>query len=301
MAHNRAGTGILIAINSNLWRNQYYALTKGSIMVTVDNKTSSVLNNNFSKATSNIKSTLMELASGKRINKASDDPASAAIINQLSGEIKTSVVATRNISDGISAIQIADSATSSISDLVGRAKELATQSANGTLSDDQRSILDQEYQDVLSEINRIEGSTSFNGVQLLGSSTSIQTGTSNNENSKTQINISSLNTTSLGLNGSSIANQNSAKAALDSANSSQEVISSARAELGAAESNLTTAYENLKTSVVNNQSAKSYLEDADYADATARNLAAKISQQGSTSLMAINNQSQANVIKALLS
>lgn len=269
-------------------------------MVTVDNKISSVLNKNFAKATSNVKSTLSELSSGKRINKPSDDPASAAIIEQLSNEIKTSAVATRNISDGVSAISIADGAASTISDLNGRLSELATQAANGTLSDTQRQSLDQEYQSTLSEINRIEGSTSFNGVQLLGSSSNLQTGTSSDPNSQTQLNISSLNTTSLGLAGKSIATQAAALDAVDASKVASESISGARAELGATESRLNVAYENLKTAAVNNESARSSLADVDYAEAAAKSVAAKIGQQGSAALYSLSNQSQANVIQTLL-
>ena len=269
-------------------------------MVTVDNKISSVLNRNLTNSTNKVKSTFLELASGKRINKPSDDPASAAIIAQLAQELGTSQVASRNISDGVSAIAIADGAASSISDLNGRLGELAAQAANGTISDEQRATLDQEYQSTLSEINRIEGSTSFNGVQLLGSSTNLQTGTSSEAASQTQLNISSLNTTSLGLSGQSIATQSAAKAALDASESAGKTIGSARAELGATESRLNVAFDNLKTAAVNNETAKSSLADVDYAEASARNVAAKITQQAGVALYSIGNSSQANVIQTLL-
>ncbi len=269
-------------------------------MVTIDNKVSSVLNRNLTKSTSDVRSTFLELASGKRINKASDDPASAAIIAQLAQELSTSQAASRNISDGVSAISIADGAATSIGDLNGRLSELAVQSANGTLSDSQRQTLDQEYQSTLSEINRIEGSTSFNGVQLLGSSTNLQTGTSSDSNSQTQLNIPSLNTSSLGLSGQSIATQSGAKAALDASSNAGKTIGSARADLGATESRLNVAYDNLKTAAVNNEAARSSLADVDYAEASARNVAAKITQQAGVALYSIGNTSQANVIQTLL-
>lgn len=269
-------------------------------MVTVDNKISSVLNNNLSKATSNIKSTLLELSSGKRINKASDDPASAAIVEQLSNEIKTSSAASRNISDAVSVVSIASESADSASEINGRLAELATQSANGTLSDAQRSSLNDEYQSLLAEVNRSDANTSFNGTQLSGASINVQAGTGSDSNSQIQLNVASLNTNSLGLTGQSIATQAGAKAAIDASKNAEEKISAAKADLGATESRLNTAYENLKSSSVNNEAARSSLQDADIAESTAKNIAAKISQQGAASLFSVNNQTQANVIQALL-
>jgi len=265
-------------------------------MVTVDSKISSVLNRNFSKATSDVNKVLSELSSGKK----KLDPASAAIVEELAREISTSKYATRNISDGVSAIQIADGAAESISTLNGRLSELATASANGTLTDTDRQSLDQEFQSTLSEINRIQGSTTFNGQQLLGSSSNLQTGTSTDANSQTQLNIANLNTTSLGLSGQSIATQSGAQSALTAAKAATDTISQARSELGATENRLQVAFDNLKTAQVNNESARSSIQDVDYAESSSKLLDAKIRQQGSASLYSLSNQINANVIQTLL-
>lgn len=120
------------------------------------------------------------LSSGLRINKASDDAAGLAIGLSLGAQGRVYGQSLRNLNDAVSAVNIADGAIANLSDIVIRLEELATQSANGSFSEQQRLALNTEGQALRDEYNRIVNVTSFNGVRLLdGSSqnTRIQAGT----------------------------------------------------------------------------------------------------------------------------
>ncbi|MCB0346112.1 MAG: hypothetical protein KDD66_13420, partial [Bdellovibrionales bacterium] len=106
------------------------------------------------------------LSSGLRINRASDDAAGLAISEDLNVKSRIAATASRNISDGVSLLQIAGGALDSISNLVTRMSELAEQAANGTLGNEQRAALQQEYVALNREIARISESTEFNGIKL---------------------------------------------------------------------------------------------------------------------------------------
>ncbi|MCB0354428.1 MAG: hypothetical protein KDD64_12915 [Bdellovibrionales bacterium] len=109
------------------------------------------------------------LASGQRINRASDDAASLAISDGLSVRSRIATQGMRNINDAISLLNIADGSTESLTAIVTRQKELAQQAANGIFSDTQRSALNAEYQSLSNEYDRLIASTKFNGLNILSS------------------------------------------------------------------------------------------------------------------------------------
>lgn len=122
------------------------------------------------QATEDLSKSFERLSSGLRINRASDDPAGLAISSSLNVDSRVYGQAVRNVSDGISLLSIAESAGSELTSLLTRMRELATQSANGTLSVTQRRSLDQEARALTEEYNRILSSTSFNNLSLLAGS-----------------------------------------------------------------------------------------------------------------------------------
>ncbi len=108
------------------------------------------------------------LSSGYRVNGAKDDAAGLAIAESLRAQRRSMVVAERNTSDAISMVQTAEGALGEVSNMVQRMRELAVQSANGALADNDRGYLHTEFQELQEEIARVLDSTSFNGVNLLG-------------------------------------------------------------------------------------------------------------------------------------
>ncbi len=104
---------------------------------------------------------------GLRVNSAADDAAGLAVRELMRSDITSLNQGVRNANDGISMIQTADGALSVIDEKLIRMKELAEQAATGTYTDDQRMIIDSEYQAMASEITRISNATDFNGIHLL--------------------------------------------------------------------------------------------------------------------------------------
>lgn len=117
-----------------------------------------------------LNATQERLASGQRINRASDDAAGLSVALSLNATTRIFSKALRNVSDGVSALNITDGAMGELSKVVIRIKELAEQSANGSYSDTQRTAIDTEAQSLRDEFNRVVDTTSFNGIKLLNRS-----------------------------------------------------------------------------------------------------------------------------------
>src|SRR5882724_4303159 len=134
----------------------------------------SILNNIPSLAAQNqlaitgagLSKTLFRLSSGSRINSGADDAAGLAIADGLRANISALTQSSRNANDGTGKLQVADGALAQVTNLLNRAVTLATESANGTVSDTQRGALDNEFTAIKSEINRIGSNTTFNGTQV---------------------------------------------------------------------------------------------------------------------------------------
>jgi flagellin len=110
------------------------------------------------------------LSSGLRINKASDDSASLAVLSDLNVTSRVYTQGIRNLNDGVSLLSIADSTDSALTDIVTRTRELSAQAANGTYSNTQRNALDAEAQALSKEYTRIIQSSKFNNINLFDGS-----------------------------------------------------------------------------------------------------------------------------------
>lgn len=121
----------------------------------------------FEKSSSALQESFSRLSSGLRINRAVDDASGLAISTALRTDSRVFVQGVRNINDAVSLLNIAEGAASELSSILIRTRELATQSANGTLSYAQRKALDQEGKALVEEYNRILNSTDFNNQQLI--------------------------------------------------------------------------------------------------------------------------------------
>jgi len=254
------------------------------------NSPSNFIDRQLNRRTSAVRNSFEKLSSGKEINKASDNPANLAVALELLTNAETSAVAARNISDGVSAASIADGALQSASDINIRLSELATQSANGTLSDTQRTVLNDEFQQLTAELDRIAATTEFNGTQLLAtdSSITIQAGVDGSSDSRIDLNLPGVSAASLGLT-ADISTQAGAQAALTQINAANETLSSARGDIGGAVSRLNTSFENLRTSELNSRAAASRITDLDFAKETANLAVNRIGQQAAVAVRAQAN------------
>ena len=151
---------------------------------------------------------MQRLSTGKRINSAADDAAGLSIASRMTSTVSGLAVAVRNANDGISLAQTAEGALGQVTDMLQRMKELAVQSANGTLSNSDRSSLQNELSQLVSEVDNISKTTNFNGINLLdGSAKSITLQTGTNATDQVSIKMVDSSANALGLNGYQVAGQ----------------------------------------------------------------------------------------------
>ncbi len=118
----------------------------------------------------NMSAAMQQLSTGSKINSAKDDAAGLAITQNMTSQVRGLDQAVRNANDGISLLQTADGALVETSNMLQRMRELAVQSANGTLSDVQRGYLDTEFTNLSTQIGKIATETVWNGKQILSAS-----------------------------------------------------------------------------------------------------------------------------------
>jgi len=169
-------------------------------------------------ASNSLQSSMERLSSGKRINSAKDDAAGLAIATKMTAQIRGLNAASRNANDGISLTQTAEGALGQISNIVQRIRELAVQSANGTVTDADRLGLDNESRALLDQIDTIASTTNFNGVSLLNGRADLDatlsaTETTAGTNVTIQTGINSTDTVKVSISNASTAALNIKKAA----------------------------------------------------------------------------------------
>jgi len=216
------------------------------------------------ETTRGIARTQERLASLLEINRAADDVAGLQISETFRAEIRQLNEEVRSIQTGVNLIQTADSALSTQSDAVGRIQELAVQAANGTLTDDQRTAINQEAQQLLEQIDQTAQNTEFNGINPLDGSN--ETITLDPEGSL-DVQFSESTVDALGLNGLDLSTQAGATAALTQLEGAADQINQNRAALGAQENGLATAADERSLASLNLQEADSRLRDLDVAQA----------------------------------
>jgi flagellin len=251
---------------------------------------------NLSKNQKALQTSINRLSSGLRVNTAADDAAGLAVSESMKAQIRSYTVAERNASDGVSMAQTAEGALGQVHDILGRMRELATQSANGSLSDTDRGYLDKEYQQDAQEITRIQSATTFNGVSLIGSSaastTSFQVGLNNTDGVDTiDVGFNGLDLSAV--TGSNIATQSAASGLLaqgGTIDSAISAVSDSRAGFGAAMNRLDNASANIATMKLNLSAANSRIVDVDVADETAQLSKNQVLTQAGTSVLAQANQ-----------
>ncbi len=258
------------------------------------NVTSMFAQQSLGKATFALSKSMSRLSSGLRVQSAADDAAGLAVSESFKAKIRSLNQARRNANDGVSLIQVADGALKEVGSMLGRMRELAVQSANGTLNDTQRGYLDEEFSKLKDEIQRIVNTTEFNGVTLIDGSQaagiSFQVGAGNSANDQITVSILTSTTTALGVNSLSVGSASAASAAISALDSAIDDIASRRATLGAAQNRLQVTMSNLETYATNLAAANSRIVDVDVAAETANLTKQQILVQAGTAMLAQANQ-----------
>lgn len=256
------------------------------------NVPSLVAQRNLRGTRANLDRTFERLSSGSRINHAGDDAAGLAISENMRAQLRGLGQAERNAHDGVSLIQVAESAVAEVSNILIRMRELGVQAASDTVGPQERGFMNVEFQQLLEEVDRISNGTNFNNVPLLNGSTvnfEVQVGTGNNPHID-RIKLfdhgsADVNVTALGLNLTSVQDKLSAQNSLAAIDKALNTVTAIRADFGALQNRLQSVIDNIAVSRENLAAANSRIRDADVAEETAELTKNQILMQSGVSVL----------------
>lgn len=240
------------------------------------------------------------LSSGFRINHAADDPAGLAIADRLQTQVRGLRQSMRNIEDGISVVQTAESALNEVSALLQRGRELAIQAANGVYGPDQKAAIKSEMDSLLEEVDRVAEATEFNGRKLLGGSEPIILQVGPNYGPGNTIDLPVLKTDRTALGITVIDPINSPGDAMSQFSSAIQAIIGMRSRLGATQNRLEHTYNSTAATMENLTAAESRIRDADMAEEMLQFAKAQILMQTSTAMLVQAHKLQRDSVLSLL-
>ncbi|MFD3157498.1 flagellin [Haloimpatiens sp. FM7330] len=277
------------------------------------------------------------LSTGLRINRAADDPAGLAISERMRGQIRGLNMASRNAQDGISLIQTAEGSLNTTHSILQRLKELATQAANDTNTKEERDAIQEEINQLTSEVNRIGNTTEFNTKNLLGNSSKIMLQVGANSGQTIGVELEDMRSKVLKISGSNkdgtvtskdgsvtakytkttgvtsgsgdkkvecaldVSNHENATAAIKIYSDAINAVSSHRSELGAMQNRLEYTIENLDNAAENLTAAESRIRDADMAKEMMKYTKHSLLQQVAQAMLAQASKQPNSVIELLKS
>jgi flagellin len=263
-----------------------------------------------------METSMARLSTGKRINSASDDAAGVAISSRLSAEIRGTDQAIRNSLDGQALIDTAEGAHKEVENILQRMREITVQAANDTNNSQDRTNLQAEMDAMITEIDRIAGTTTWAGANLMDASDdttfSFQVGAATGAQNQIAVSMKSMNATGLLIKDATgnllsvVQTDATAGDAADNARAGTTLIDTAiknvniqRSQLGAVSNRLNHTVNNLTNISSNLSAAKGGIEDADFALETTNLAKNQILQQASTAMLAQANASKQNVLSLL--
>ncbi len=255
---------------------------------------------NLGKSQGALNKSMQRLSSGLRINSAKDDAAGLAISDRMTSQIRGLNQAARNANDGISLAQTAEGALQETTNILQRMRELAVQSANDTNTDDDRASLNAEYSQLISEIDRIAETTSFNGKVLLdggfsGSANAAVFQVGANAGQTIAVTIGAANTETLGsgtnISATGVSSRDAAGSAIALVDAAIGQVDTIRGDLGAVQNRFESTIANLSNVSENLSAARSRILDADIAQETSDMTKYNILQQAGVSILSQANQS----------
>ena len=259
----------------------------------------------------NVQNTMNALASGKRINSAKDDASGLAVSTKMKSMIKGLNQASRNIADGSSMLNVASGYLQETTDILQRIRELAVQSSNGIYSDEQRSMIQIEVSQLVSEIDRIASSATFNGLQLFtgrfaNGNESITLHIGSQTDQQISFNLEAATSESFGLKNVQGSGENLSISSPDEANMAIATVDEAllrvskqQALIGANQNRMEVAKKGIDIAAENMAAANSRIEDADMAEKIVELSKNQILSQSSLAMMAQSNSKNQNVLALL--
>jgi flagellin len=244
---------------------------------------------NLSRTQGALSTSLQRLSSGLRINSAKDDAAGLAISTRFGAQIRGLDQSVRNANDGISMLQTAEGAMQETTSILQRMRELAVQASNGTYSDDDRTSLNEEVNQLVEELDRISGATKFNGTALLDGSLDVkfQIGADNATDQTIAVTMATgVSSSDLGVDSASVTDIAAANTLLGDVDAALKIVSGNRANLGAVQNRMESTISNLMNVSENLSAANGRIMDADFAAETANMTKQQILMQAGVAMLA---------------
>jgi len=275
--------------------------------ITINSNSSALAVSQLGRSQKNLASSLEKIASGRRINKSSDDAAGMVIADSLTTQARGMGQALRNANDAVSMAQVADSALGQSTALVQSIREKAVQAANASQSTETRQALQKDINNSLAQLDKIAENTTYNGQQLLsGTFTGKEIQVGANSGETLTLSIASAETNTLGiptvgtLSEVSVLNPESAQDAIKIADAALEQINASRADIGSTQRQLSSTINNLTTSGTNLLAAASSIADVDMAEETINFTTMKVlTEAKSFALAQAKNMNKQNVLSLL--
>lgn len=245
---------------------------------------------------------LERLSTGYRINRAGDDPAGLAISEKMRGQISGLNMASKNIQDGISMVQTAEGALNETHAMLQRMRELSVQAANDTLTDDDRALIDVEFQELKKEVTRISTDTEFNTRKLLNgdnATTPLKIQAGANAGQTIDLTMNDMSADAIGITDASIATRDEADASISTLDAAIKNVSMERSRLGAYQNRMEHAYNVNVNTAENLTAAESRIRDADIAKEMMNFTKASILQQAAQYAMAMHMQTAQGMLQLL--
>lgn len=242
-----------------------------------------------------IKGTLKRLATGNRINRAADDAAGLAIAEGLRAQLRGAQAESRNLQSGVSLAQTAEGGLQQTSGALQRIRELAVQASSGTLTDAQRSIINDEAQQMAAQIDDTAQTTDFNGTAVLNGGGPVNLDAS----SDIAVDLPDATAAGLGVDGLDLSTQAGAEAALATVDTAIDTVNAQRADIGATQNTIASAISTREIETENLAAAQAAIREADIAIETANLAQDQILQQGGIATLAQANIMSQNALRVL--
>ena len=261
------------------------------------NKTQALLNKNIQR-----------LSSGLRINSAADDTAGSAMATRMTNQIRGMHQANKNSRDASNLLATAEAGLNNISDLLAQMRELSVQAATDTLNDTDRDSIDLEFQSLKNELSRIANVTEHNGMNVLNGTYQtdgefgvwrIQIGADNDANSQHEISIMNATDVGLEIDGENVVTVDEARTAVTALDNAIDEVNLERSYIGSEQNRLQFTMSNLTSTINSIETARSHIEDVDYAAEMSELSKNQILVQSSTAMLAQANMVSQNVLQLL--
>ena len=273
------------------------------------NPTAAFAYSQLNKTQVSLNKNIQRLSSGLRINSAADDTAGSAMATRMTNQIRGMHQANKNSRDASNLLATAEAGLNNISDLLAQMRELSVQAATDTLNDSDRDSINLEFQSLKNELSRIANVTEHNGMNVLNGTYQeagdvkghwqIQIGADNDADSQHEFSIMNATDVGLEIDTEEVLTVDDARAAVTALDDAIDEVNRERSYIGSEQNRLQFTMSNLTSTINSIETARSNIEDVDYAAEMSELAKNQILVQSSTAMLAQANMVSQNILQLL--